>query len=1154
MAMMADAFPADFRAAGKRRRTQAPSDLYSAKFHAAERLRRAADNAETLRLSPVGHDAHIVPDPTSTAAPTDTRSVTQPPYDASAPTASDPFTHSSGSFAPSSAAFTHSSGKLPAPEARAADPFAGAETYADYQAAIAQNYKAQTADLAGSRLGRTLAGGVETAVAGYVNAAGTVNDYLNQYYAAPTAFRPDGTVDWEASVKAQRPSQTVQDAVDALHAGADALRSRGAQHITEAKDGLGWFGQRLVDAGASGVQMLGDAALNALAPGAGLAAMGVRAFGSAAGDARRDGADVSRQMLYGLANAAVEALTEKLTDIPGIYGGGWLDDAAKKVVDKWIASPVLKYAAKAAASAAGESLEEAAAGLVEPGLRSIYNGKGFARSYAPEDWADMGNAAFSAAILGALGGLSPNAQATQAQTEAAAGRSAPQPLAGMTRQRYNQEQNTSQEESRNVRQGQRANRDGERRLRDQPIHTSQRAGGIPETGSTAGERHPAGGIRQETENAGEARSDTPIGPRENAKDKGALGLTYGEEVDASYFGIKDADITRKFRIVTGGDTPFTKAAKIIAGQHKLVLYAGNDIAATGNGNIESIYHPGTDTICAPVDDPYFTAPHFVGHERCHAEIRRGKVNTAKVLQEAEAKLPDGFMDHVKTAYEILYPDYSLSQNLVELVCDAAGKMNRIRAYGRGYSNLAVVIDKVLSSIHETLNEETLGYFDYVPDFNNENVQSGNERSGVFVNSTSETDHPLPDASVQIQSTDAAPPPPLTAALETLKTLGDTPAGRRARSAAEAAAQAFRYIREAAQRSDEAAYATALGVLRHSTKELSDLAASGALPEDAARAANHVAAKAKDLPGKATELQRQFPSSEGITEGLAESTITNYNGANRMKEGANDAGEGGSGRTDSFGTGSLWGQQQRPGESTEGMDGRAEADRAGMSARGNAEEDEGVRSTVLSPRDRETGNLKYGNEVSAVDFGLPYATDENRVRLVVSGETKHTRRAKAVAGACELILYGGGTLSIQGNGMIEAFHFQDRIGVPVDDPNFTSDQYVGHELAHRMLRSGELSLESVLQKVFSLYPETEEIIDGLYALLYPKNSKLKNRIEFICDAAGNMNRVRADYGMPDNAALVTGMDAIIRKTHLIVSHACGDAFNEVSDILELSGNE
>ena len=193
-------------------------------------------------------------------------------------------------------------------------------------------------------------------------------------------------------------------------------------------------------------------------------------------------------------------------------------------------------------------------------------------------------------------------------------------------------------------------------------------------------------------------------------------------------------------------------------------------------------------------------------------------------------------------------------------------------------------------------------------------------------------------------------------------------------------------------------------------------------------------------------------------------------------------------------------------------------------------------------------------MSAVDFGLPYATDENRVRLVVSGETKHTRRAKAVAGACELILYGGGTLSIQGNGMIEAFHFQDRIGVPVDDPNFTSDQYVRHELAHRMLRSGELSLESVLQKVFSLYPETEEIIDGLYALLYPKNSKLKNRIEFICDAAGNMNRVRADYGMPDNAALVTGMDAIIRKTHLIVSHACGDAFNEVSDILELSGNE
>ena len=100
---------------------------------------------------------------------------------------------------------------------------------------------------------------------------------------------------------------------------------------------------------------------------------------------------------------------------------------------------------------------------------------------------------------------------------------------------------------------------------------------------------------------------------------------------------------------------------------------------------------------------------------------------------------------------------------------------------------------------------------------------------------------------------SAAPPTRSAALEALGALGDTPAGRRARSASDAAAQAFRYAREAAQRSDEAAYATALGVLRHSAKELTDLAASGALPPKAASAANYVAAGIKTLPGKAADL-------------------------------------------------------------------------------------------------------------------------------------------------------------------------------------------------------------------------------------------------------------------------------------------------------------
>ena len=147
-------------------------------------------------------------------------------------------------------------------------------------------------------------------------------------------------------------------------------------------------------------------------------------------------------------------------------------------------------------------------------------------------------------------------------------------------------------------------------------------------------------------------------------------------------------------------------------------------------------------------------------------------------------------------------------------------------------------------------------------------------------------HPNRSSDALNRATDVAPPPSRSAALEALKTLGDTPAGRRAKTAADAAAQAFRYIREAAQRSDEAAYATALGVLRHSAKELSDLAVSGALPEDAARAADHVAAKAKDLPGKATDLPA---SADDQKRTVAPEAQTQYNPSKEAipKEGASD---------------------------------------------------------------------------------------------------------------------------------------------------------------------------------------------------------------------------------------------------------------------------
>ena len=261
-----------------------------------------------------------------------------------------------------------------------------------------------------SRQMKTLGGAVNTGAAGYINAGAMLADLAQRYNVG--AYYTN-TEDWQKAVERaqEEPSWGI---VDTLHEKSDELQNKGAQQIAEAKDGLGWFGQRLIDAGVSGTQMLGDAALNLIAPGASLVSMGVRSFGSSAGDARREGADVGKQFLYGLSNAAVEVLSEKIGDVPGIYGGGWLDDAAKKVAERWASNPALYRAAMVAASAAGESIEELAAGLIEPGLKSIYNQQGYFQDWQNGEWKEDAKetlgAMFVGGLLGAIGGFSPTVQ------------------------------------------------------------------------------------------------------------------------------------------------------------------------------------------------------------------------------------------------------------------------------------------------------------------------------------------------------------------------------------------------------------------------------------------------------------------------------------------------------------------------------------------------------------------------------------------------------------------------------------------------------------------------------------------------------------------------------------------------------------------------
>ena len=179
-----------------------------------------------------------------------------------------------------------------------------------------------------------------------------------------------------------------QQAGEAARDLAAQVQRSGGRDIEKAKEGLGIFGQQVVDAGASMTQMAGDMLLNAAmgAQGSKLP-LAFRAFGGGTQAAREDGADLQGQLLYGGAVAAKEVVTEMFSNIAApfakAYGGGTIDDAVQrgisKAVDKLGKSETGKRALNAllqvAASGTGEGLEELIGDWMEWQMPRIYGGE-----------------------------------------------------------------------------------------------------------------------------------------------------------------------------------------------------------------------------------------------------------------------------------------------------------------------------------------------------------------------------------------------------------------------------------------------------------------------------------------------------------------------------------------------------------------------------------------------------------------------------------------------------------------------------------------------------------------------------------------------------------------------------------------------------------
>ena len=155
-----------------------------------------------------------------------------------------------------------------------------------------------------------------------------------------------------------------------------------------AKEGLGKFGQGVVDFGIAGAQFAGDALLNAVAPGAGLAAMAGRAYGSASLDAQQRGLSEDEQQISGLKSAAIEMLTEKLFGSVSkvAYGKGIIrnESLVNSLVNRLAKTDRGRTALKVLVGANEEGMEEVLSDILNPiadRILKLDDGKG--------DWSDL---------------------------------------------------------------------------------------------------------------------------------------------------------------------------------------------------------------------------------------------------------------------------------------------------------------------------------------------------------------------------------------------------------------------------------------------------------------------------------------------------------------------------------------------------------------------------------------------------------------------------------------------------------------------------------------------------------------------------------------------------------------------------------------------
>lgn len=200
--------------------------------------------------------------------------------------------------------------------------------------------------------------------------------------------------------QARKNSSGQNEEINSIVERGQKLVEEGAMGVESAKAGRSAAGKFLVDLAVQATMMGGDMLLG-LATGGGMAPLIARAYGGSVNEAIADGADYNMASLYGAAAAATEAFTERMFDgFAQVYGQGDSTKLVSYVSGKLAKTDAGRLAWQYIINGMGEGVEEVVSDLVNPLIKTIYNGKKLSQNYKD---LNIGDIAYDFIVGAALG-------------------------------------------------------------------------------------------------------------------------------------------------------------------------------------------------------------------------------------------------------------------------------------------------------------------------------------------------------------------------------------------------------------------------------------------------------------------------------------------------------------------------------------------------------------------------------------------------------------------------------------------------------------------------------------------------------------------------------------------------------------------------------